>query len=254
LAGIVEWAAVDGSGPAVGTRVVGFVPSGSWAELVAVPTNALAVLPETVSFAQAATLPVAGLTALHAVERGTSLLAHKVLVTGASGGVGLFACQLAHLSGARVVALYRNAEYTPIVKTCGVEQVIVSEDAEDARSAGPYRLVVESVGGQVLAKTMGMLAPDGVCVSFGSTTSADVTFNLWSLASVGRASLYGLVLFNELARESAAAGLGRLVHLMGTHQLQTYVTIETPWTQIQSVVQQMLDRRFAGKAVLHVTM
>jgi NADPH2:quinone reductase len=66
LAGVVEHAAADGSGPPAGTRVVGLVPAGAWAERVAVSTQALATLPDMVSFAQAATLPVAGLTALPA--------------------------------------------------------------------------------------------------------------------------------------------------------------------------------------------
>src|SRR5690349_3794697 len=66
LAGVVEEAAADGSGPPINTRVVGFLPADAWAEAVAVPTNALAQLPDNVSFAQAATLPVAGLTALYA--------------------------------------------------------------------------------------------------------------------------------------------------------------------------------------------
>src|SRR5258708_3362364 len=104
LAGVVEQAAADGSGPPQGTRVVGVdmeTPS-AWAELVAVPTNALAELPPSVSFAQAAALPVAGLTALHALEHGGNLLARSVLVTAASGGVGLFACRLAQLPGSRL--------------------------------------------------------------------------------------------------------------------------------------------------------
>jgi len=69
LAGTVERAASDGSGPKVGARVVGFLPEGAWAERVAVPTHALAELPEKVTFSQAATFPVAGLTALHALAR-----------------------------------------------------------------------------------------------------------------------------------------------------------------------------------------
>lgn len=90
LSGVVEQAAADGSGPPVGSRVVGFLPSGAWAELVAVPTHALAVLPDSVTFAQAATLPVAGLTALLGLEKAGSLLGRTVLITGASGGVGDF--------------------------------------------------------------------------------------------------------------------------------------------------------------------
>ena len=79
LAGSVEKAAADGSGPAVGTRVVGFLPSGAWAEVVAVPPNALARLPDTVSMAQAATLPVAGLTALYARDRHPGSLLGRVV-------------------------------------------------------------------------------------------------------------------------------------------------------------------------------
>ncbi|HEX8261079.1 MAG TPA: hypothetical protein VF558_12380 [Rubrobacteraceae bacterium] len=101
LAGTVERTAADGTGPRAGARVVGLLPSGAWAELVAVPTNSLAELPESVSFELAATLPVAGLAALYALEKGGGLIGRSVLVTGASGGVGNFGIQLARLSGAR---------------------------------------------------------------------------------------------------------------------------------------------------------
>src|SRR5262249_52336627 len=87
LAGTVEQPAADGSGPRAGARVVGLLRTGAWAEQVAVPTNALAELPAAVSFAQAATLPVAGLTALYALQKGGSLLDRAVLITGATGGV-----------------------------------------------------------------------------------------------------------------------------------------------------------------------
>jgi NADPH:quinone reductase len=95
LAGIVERAAADGSGPQEGSRVVGFLPSGAWTELACVPIDSVAALPEGVSFEEASTLPVAGLTALYALEEGGNLLGRSVLVTGASGGAGLFGLQLA---------------------------------------------------------------------------------------------------------------------------------------------------------------
>src|SRR4030095_12295790 len=96
-------------GPRAGARVVGFLPEGAWAERVAVPTHALAELPEKVTVSQAATLPVAGLTALHALARGGLLLGRRVLVTGATGGVGDFAVQLARLARAPVAARARRA-------------------------------------------------------------------------------------------------------------------------------------------------
>jgi NADPH:quinone reductase-like Zn-dependent oxidoreductase len=109
-AGVVERSAADGSGPREGTRVVGLVTSGAWAQLAAIPTNQLAATPDEVSDAQAATLPTAGMTALLALEVAGLVLGKRVLVTGATGGVGRIAIQLARASGAHVTALVRDAE------------------------------------------------------------------------------------------------------------------------------------------------
>ena len=105
FAGVVEKAAADGTGPKAGTRVVGMLNVASWAEYIAAPTNAVAEIPENVSFAQASTLPVAGLTALHSLYKGGFLLHRPILITGATGGTGDFACQLARLAGTIVVPL-----------------------------------------------------------------------------------------------------------------------------------------------------
>src|SRR5450631_2379828 len=91
LAGVVRTAAADGSGPAAGARVVGYLNPGAWAERVAVPTVQLSELPDAITFEQASTLPVAGLTALRALELGGFVVGKPVLITGASGGVGRFA-------------------------------------------------------------------------------------------------------------------------------------------------------------------
>src|SRR5262249_12427867 len=125
LAGVVEQAATDETGPSSGTRVVGFLPSGAWARYATVPTRSLAALPEAVTFAQAATLPVAGLTALHALTKRGLLLHRRVLVTGATGGVGDFAVQLARLGGAHVTAVARRADQAPALSQLGAHEVIV---------------------------------------------------------------------------------------------------------------------------------
>src|SRR5205085_4770930 len=85
IAGIVVRAAADGSGPQEGTRVVAMVDGAGWAQRVAAPTARMAALPDNVSFASAATLPVAGLTALRLVRLGGSLLGRRALITGAAG-------------------------------------------------------------------------------------------------------------------------------------------------------------------------
>src|SRR4029079_16744595 len=132
FAGVAETAAADGSGPKPGTRVVGLLPSGAWAERVNCRSHAGGALPDAVSDAEAATLPVAGLTALHALRQGGLLLGRKVLVDGATGGVGPLAVQLAAASGAEVYGQVRRPEQAAtIAEWCG-DRVIVATDLRAA--------------------------------------------------------------------------------------------------------------------------
>src|SRR5207249_11841538 len=96
------------------------------------PVQAVAPLPEAVNDAQAATLPVAGLTALHALRQGGLLLGRKVLVDGASGGVGHLAVQLAAASGALVWGQVRQAQFrAAIAEWCG-ERIVLGADLKSA--------------------------------------------------------------------------------------------------------------------------
>src|SRR5215510_204652 len=171
LAGTVERAAADGSGPRAGARVVGLLPEGAWAERVAVPTHALAELPDKVTFAQAATFPVAGLTALHALAKGGLLLGRRVLVTGATGGVGDFAVQLARVAGAQVTASARRADQEPTLRQLGAHDVVVGDEIP---ATPKYDLVIDSVGGRTLGTALAALQRGGVCVTLGVSASAEV--------------------------------------------------------------------------------
>ena len=252
LAGTVEQSAADGTGPPIGARVVGFMRWGAWAELVAVPTHSLAEVPENVSFEDAATLPVAGLTALYVLEKGNGLLGRRVLVTGASGGVGLFACQLAKLMGARVVGLIRREQYVDMVRSHGADDVVVSEDGGAACEFGPYRLIAESVGGDVLTNSIKLLAPDGICVSFGASAGTEAALDIRSFYAAARVSVYGFLLFNELGREPAGVGLGRLARLLSEGRIRTFITARDSWENVGKVAVDLWERRIPGKAVLRV--
>ena len=254
LAGVVERAAVDGSGPKQGARVVGLLPAGAWAEVVAVPTRTLAELPAAVSLTQAATLPIAGLTALYTLEKGGSLLGRKVLITGASGGAGHFAIQLAVYAGAQqVVGVVRQERHVTLVREAGAHEVVVSDDGQAAEKYGPYDRIIDSVGGQVLGNILGMLAPEGTCVNFGVSATSTVTFDLRSFYMVGGTSFHGFYVFQELQHESAQNGLTRLGRLVAAGHIHPHIALEEPWEHIADVAQQLMDRRFAGKAVLIVT-
>jgi NADPH:quinone reductase len=248
LAGEVERSAGDGSGPRAGTRVVGLLLEGAWADRVAVPTHALAELPDKVTLAQAATLPVAGLTALHALgRREGGLLGRRVLVTGATGGVGDFAVQLARLGGAHVTASARRHEQAPALRQLGAHEVVVGDEIP---AAPRHDLVIESVGGRTLGTALAALEPGGVCVTLGVSASAEVTFDARQFFIVGRTALHGFYLFAELGREPAGRGLGRLADLVAAGQLAPHISLERPWREIGQVAQDLMARRFAGKAVL----
>ena len=252
VAGTVERAAEDGSGPPEGTRVVGLLEAGAWAELAAVPTRSLAALPEGVSFAQAATLPVAGLTALYTLEKGGGLLGKNVLITGASGGVGLFACRLARISGAHVVGLIRQADREELVRQAGAHEVVSGNDTSSARDRGPYDLALDSVGGEVLAGALAMLAPGGTCVSFGVSAGAESTFDVRRFYLTGGATLYGFILFYEVLARPGSEGLARLLRLVSEGDLQPHIELEAPWEEIGDVAARLVERDYGGKAVLHV--
>jgi NADPH2:quinone reductase len=253
LAGTVVQAAADGSRPPLGARVVGLVRSGAWAEQVAVPTVQLAALPDGVTFAQAATLPVAGLTAMHALWKGGFLLERPVLVTGATGGVGDYALQLARLIGAKVVASVRRPEQVASAQESGAQHVAVGDDLSQAQQYGPYALILESIGGRILTDAMTMLAEKGTLVQFGASSGASVTFDAMKFYRIGQASLYGLFLFEELRNvESAALGLTRLAGLIDQGKLKPRIAVEESWEKVAEVAKQLIDRSYPGKAVLHI--
>ena len=246
VAGIVRKRAPDGSGPDAGTRVVGIVQAGAWAECAAVETAMLAPLPDEVTFATAATLPVAAMTALYALEQGGQLLGRRVLVTGASGGVGLFGIQLAKLSGASVTALIRQEKHAELVRDAGADHVVSSDRAEGAAPDGPFHCILESVGGEVLADAMQLVAPGGVLVNYGVSAGEQATIEVGQFFRAGRARYYGLYLFEEFGRRPASDGLAVLVDLIAAGKLDVRINAEG------RLAERLFTRQIAGKAVIHI--
>jgi NADPH:quinone reductase len=248
VAGVVRTAAADGSGPGEGARVVGMVHRGAWAELAAVDTSILAELPDDVSFEAASTLPVAGMTALRALEVIGFVLGKRLLVTGASGGVGRFAIQLANLAGAHVTGLARRTEG---LTELGVDEVISSLEPE-----GPvFDAIIDAVGGPVLGAAIGRIAAFGTIVNFAATSDEPVAYPTRTL--FGRAPgarVYGLMVFDEIQRhDSGTNDLTRLAHLVAAGKIDPQVDLVADWSEAAGAVEALLDRRVNGKAVLQVS-
>ena len=231
------------AGPKQGARVAALVNSGAWAEYVRVPAAHVAVVPEGVELGVAATLPIAALTVLRALDVAGSLVGRRALITGASGGVGQFAIQLATLAGARVTAVSSRA--TTLANATVVPRI---EDVE-----GTFDFILESVGGASLARAIERVASGGVVVTIGNSSDEDTVFNTRSFFAKGGATIYGLLVFEEQAsRRIGAADLERLLALVRDGSLHAPIEVQRPWTELPQVMQELERRSFRGKAVLTI--
>ncbi|MER5537744.1 zinc-binding dehydrogenase [Streptomyces mirabilis] len=245
LAGTVVQPAADGGGPAAGTRIAAMNDYGGWAEYAAVPLDRLAVVPDSVPSGQAATLGVAGLTALRALRRGGSLLGKQVLITGASGGVGSFAVQLAAAGGAEVTAL-TGAHRTLDLAALGATTVVSDVDLV----SGEFDLVLESVGGQVLNRTLKMVSPLGNFVLLGTSSREPATLTISSFVPHVRQTLHPFWVFGS--GEPVSQDLADLLRLIETGRLTPVVGWTGFWELLPEAMDAMRERRVAGKAVLVV--
>jgi NADPH:quinone reductase len=248
VAGVIERAAGDGSGPPAGSRVVGLVREGAWAQLAAVPVSRLAAIPAGVSDAQAGALPTAGLTALRALAIGGLVLGKRVLVTGATGGVGRMAVQLAHASGAHVTALVREAAASgELMRRLGA--AAVAEDLD-----GEFDVIIDGVGGATFGLAIEHLRPRGVVVNIATQDDEElVSFRAARFDRARGATVYTLNLPDELASHASGADdLARLCALAAAGRLDGQVELECSWRQPGSAIDALLNRRIGGKAVLLV--
>jgi NADPH:quinone reductase-like Zn-dependent oxidoreductase len=247
VAGVVSRPAADGSGPAESARIVGLADEGAWAELAAVPTNRMAELPDSVAFEAASTLPVAGLTAVRALAVGGSLLGRRVLVTGAAGGVGRFAIQLAHRGGAHVTGVVRNLERGAGLQELGADELITELTPEGDH----FDLILESVGGASLGAALSRVGWQGTVVAFGASSPEPTTFDATTFYNRGGPRLYGLRVFHEL--QFHGSGMRDLTFLLGelaAGRLDPQIGLTGSLWEPDAALKALLDREVAGKAVL----
>lgn len=248
VAGVVARPAADGSGPSAGSRVVAWPDQGGWAERVAVPRSRLAVLPDEMSFTAAATLPVAGMTALRLIDLGGPLLARRVLVTGAAGGVGRFAVELAAQAGAHVTGVARSAERAAGLDQLGAAAVVHAvEDAE-----GPYDLILESAGGASLEAAVRLLGPDGLLVVFGNSSTEPARLEFGAFSGAPRSRLYFFFVYESGDLSGFGRDLQRLVDLVASGRLHPQVGFEGSWEDLGAAIRALEQRQVNGKAVLVV--
>ena len=238
--GVVLRTAQSG-GPTEGTRVVTTMGTqGGWAERRAVDLDELAVVPDSIDLAEASTLPIAGVTALRALLRSGALLGRRVLVTGASGGVGRFAVQLAALGGAHVIASVGSEARGDGLHELGADEVVVGLEGVTA----PLHVVLDNVGGPQLVAIWSLLGEGGVIQCIGRASQQDAAFP----------SLSGMKRTIEAFTKGPHSGedIAYLLDLMRRGTLQVDIGWRGSWSRIGEAASALFGRQVAGKAVLDV--
>ena len=252
VAGVVQRPAAGGSGPEAGQRVFGWsLARGSWAEYVAVPASTLAVLPDGVSMEAGSCLGVASLTALYALRRGGSVLGRRVLITGAAGGVGRVAVQLATLSGAEVEAVVgADPSRAEAIRSLGGPGVTIVPALTPEGT--PAHLILESVGGESLSAAFLRVAPGGVIVTYGRSSAREGSVPT-GFFSTG-AQLHGLSFARDMDGDQIRpAGLETLAALVDQGRLDPGISHCADWADLDGAIEALMGRTVAGKAVLRVS-
>ena len=247
VAGRIARAAADGSGPPLGARVVAHIDGGAWSELAAVPGDRAVELPGEVSSDLAAALPLAGLTALRLLRAAGELPGRRVLLTGASGGVGHFVVDLAAAAGARVTAVVSSPSRGERLAALGAEAVVTSVE----QAVGPFDIAMESVGGRGFGQALLKLSRGGLLLWFGQASLEPVVADFFAVQKGPRDVT--IRTFNYwVEAERDAEDLATLVKLVADGRLHPEIGAIADWAETPRVLAELRDRKVRGNAVLRL--
>ena len=249
---------VAGRVEAVGRNVTRFRPGdevfgelsrcgfGAYAEFAAAPEKALALKPANLSFEEAATLPTAGCTALQGLRKGRIQRAQRVLINGASGGVGTFAVQIAKTFGAEVTAVCstRNVD---MVRSIGADHVIDYTKDDFATHGHRYDLILAANGDRSIWDYRRALSADGCyAMTGGSNRQLTDALLLGPLLSIGRQQ------FGNVLVKPNQADLLVLKELCETGKVRPVIDRRFPLSEVSSAVRYVEDGHARGKVVVTV--
>lgn len=236
-----------GTVDAVGTEVEEFRPGdevfgwckGSFAEFASVPQDQLAVKPGRLTMAEAATVPTAGTTALQALRKGHIRPEQKVLVVGASGGVGTFAVQIAKSFGATVTGVCSTPN-RDLVAAIGADYVIDYTQADFTRCDRSFDVIIDMVGNRSLDDLRRPLGPSGTLVMVGQAgiAAADQSY-LRAFGRWGQAIMLSTVsaqTMTALVRTTRQSDLVLLGELIESGSLTPVISAEYPLSEATAAV------------------
>ena len=244
---------------AIGTGVTGFAPgaevygtcNASFAEYVAVRTDHLAPKPANLTFGQAAAAPISAVTALQGLrDRGRVQPGHRVLIVGASGGVGTFAVQIAKAFGAEVTGVCSTGKVN-LVRSLGADHVI-DYTAEDVGAGQRYDVILDTGGHRSLRQLRRTLTRRGTLVIVGSETDGRLLGGFDRTIRAMLLSPFVSQTLAPLASSENAADLIVLAGLFESGQVTPVVDQTYPLGDAAAAIRHMLDGRARGKVVVSV--
>lgn len=246
VAGVVSIAAADGSGPAVGTQVVGHADQAGWAERVAVPVSRLTPLPQDMSFATAAALPLAGLAALRLLRVTGPLPSRAVLLTGATGGLGHYFTELAVGQGALVTAIAGSAARGARLRELGAVDVLPDVKA----AAGPFDVGIDSVGGATTKEVWHRLQEHGLLVWLGQASRVRPELDYFDWEGTLSVTIRKFNYMDSTYTE--AEDLATLVRLVAAGRLHPEIDRVEDWSRTGDAIAALLSRQTRGNVVLTI--
>ena len=250
FAGVVTAVGSDVDHVAVGDAVMGEVMRGSLAEHVVVPGKTVTSKPKSVSFEESAALPMGALTALESVRRAAVRPGDRVLVNGASGGVGVSAVQMATAIGAKVTAVCsgRNAE---LVRSLGAVDVIDYRTRDFTETTERYDVIIDIVSTQPISRCRAILTPDGRYAAVGA-----VAKGRWlGMGRQMRAVMMSPFTKQKLRMVMAGSDrddLAKIAAMVDQGSLRPVIEQVYPFEQAPDALRHLASHRARGKVVVTV--
>ncbi len=234
----------------VGDEVFGEIGSGGFAEYALTKEKNLALKPAYVSFEDVAAVPVAALTALQGLrDHGQIKAGQKVLVNGASGGVGTYAVQIAKHYEAEVtgVCSTRNLE---LVRSIGADHVIDYTKESFTKNGKRYDLIFDAVGNCSFAGYRRALTPNGTAVVAGFTTLPRMLLHVILLGSI--ASRFGSKKIGTMLANPDKQDLEFLAELLESGKITSVIDRRYPFNEIPEAIRYLETGRARGKVVINI--
>lgn len=245
---------LDGRPVLVAGEGLGARRDGVWAQAAVVPSAAIVDLPEGVEPREAATMGIAGLTALNCVRRLAQVAeGDRVFVLGASGGVGSMIVSLARAAGATVWGQTGSEHKAPGIAEMGAQRVLVGDAGHIAAELAEFAPTVgfDPLGDGFVAVLVDAVAPRGRVISLGTSAGPEVTFNMQQLYRKMVSVLgYGGA---QLTGEERRAGLEEALKALRSGDLTVRIDSVLPLDQVNEAFQRLTERRVQGKLLLDLS-